>query len=323
MSETLGAVVEDVGGRDERRRLEEGLEVLVLRSDVHELGQVLDPALGVDGPAAADGDLGLEHVEVAGPLEDHLDQLVRAGVRRDRSTGPRRAAASRPRIPARALPEAPPARRVAERLGEPDPRLCGERDQPPDRRVADAAPRHVEDAAQRHLVAGVGDGTQIGEHVADLAPVEETGPADHRVGDAPVGERRLERPALGVGPVEDGDVAVADALARERRVAISLVTNDRLVAVVAGSVAPDLLALAEGAPEVLFLAEQVVADDGVGGVEDRLGGAVVLVEDDRRGVGEGPLELEQVAHLGAPEAVDALVGVADDADVAPAPRRAG
>ena len=34
------------------------------------------------------------------------------------------------------------------------------------------------------------------------------------------------------------------------------------------------------------------------------------------GIGESPLELEQVAHLGPAEPVDALVGVADDTDVA-------
>ena len=60
----------------------------------------------------------------------------------------------------------------------------------------------------------------------------------------------------------------------------------------------------------------VVGDDGVGGVEDRLGGAVVLLQHDDRGVGEGLLETQQVAEVGAPEAVDGLVGVAHHHDVA-------
>ncbi len=49
----------------------------MLGRHVHELGQVLDAALRVDGAATAYGDLGLERVPVTGPLEQGLDQLVR------------------------------------------------------------------------------------------------------------------------------------------------------------------------------------------------------------------------------------------------------
>ena len=190
-----------------------------------------------------------------------------------------------------------------------------ESDQAPHGRLADAAARHVDDAAQRHLVTRVGDGAEIGEHVADLAPVEKTGPPDHRVGDPTIGQRRLQGAALGVRAVEHGDVAIADAL-----VAVEggdLTCDERgLVAVVAGTVAADPVTLPEDAPEPFLLSEQVVADHGVGGIENRLAGAVVLIEHDHPGAGERPLELEQVAHLGATEPVDALVGVADDADAA-------
>ena len=183
------------------------------------------------------------------------------------------------------------------------------------RRVADAAPRRVEDAAERHLVPGIGDGAEVREHVSNLTPVEKARPADHRVGDPTIGQRSLEGAALGVGPVEDCDLAEADALVPVERG--DLARHERcLVAVVAGAVAPDPVTLAERAPQVLLLTEQVVAYNGVGGIEDRLAGPVVLIEHDHPGVGERPLELEQVAHLGTPEPVDALVGVADDTDVA-------
>ena len=75
------------------------------------------------------------------------------------------------------------------------------------------------------------------------------------------------------------------------------------------------IAVAELRPEVLLLALAVVADDAVRRVEDVLGRAVVLLERDRVRAREVVLELEDVADVGAAEAVDALIGVADREDV--------
>ena len=100
-----------------------------------------------------------------------------------------------------------------------------------------------------------------------------------------------------------------------RSVAISFATKVASSRSISGPVATDGLAGAERGPERLVVAEQVVPDHRVRGVEDRLGGAVVLIEDDRLCLGEGELEVEQVSDLSAPEAVDRLVGVPDDTDV--------
>ena len=80
-----------------------------------------------------------------------------------------------------------------------------------------------------------------------------------------------------------------------------------LVALVVGVVADDRLAVALVGPQLLRLAAEVVGDDRVGGVEDRLRRPVVLLEHDHRGVRERLLELEDVPHVGAAEAVDRLV----------------
>ena len=57
-------------------------------------------------------------------------------------------------------------------------------------------------------------------------------------------------------------------------------------------------------------------DDGVGRVEDGLGGAVILLELDDFDLGEMLFHVEQVGDFRAAPAVNALVIVADDAQVA-------
>ncbi|MGC0428154.1 hypothetical protein RKD32_004509 [Streptomyces sp. SAI-195] len=59
----------------------------------------------------------------------------------------------------------------------------------------------------------------------------------------------------------------------------------------------------------------VALDDRVGGAEDGLRGAVVLLQEDRRRVRVVLLELEDVADGGAAEGVDRLVGVAHHAQL--------
>ena len=162
---------------------------------------------------------------------------------------------------------------------------------------------------ERDHVVGVDQQPQVGQRVADLAPLVEAHPADHPVGLAGADEHLLEDPRLGVGAVEDRDVGGPGAAVGEL---VDLVGDEpRLVVLVVGDVADDPLAVAGVGPQLLLLAALVVADHRVGGGEDGLGGAVVLLQQDRGGVGEVLLEVEDVADVGAAEGVDRLVGVAD------------
>ena len=63
-------------------------------------------------------------------------------------------------------------------------------------------------------------------------------------------------------------------------------------------------------------ARRVVGDHRVGGVEDALARAVVLLHDDDRRLGEHLLELQQVPEVGPTEFVDRLILVADHHHVA-------
>ena len=56
-------------------------------------------------------------------------------------------------------------------------------------------------------------------------------------------------------------------------------------------------------------------DDAGRGVQDILGGAIIFAQADHRGAGKIALEAEDVADVGVAPGVDALVGVADHAEV--------
>ena len=180
-------------------------------------------------------------------------------------------------------------------------------------RLADGALGLVDDAAQPDDVARVVDDAQIGDEVLDLLALEELGAAEQPVRDARLDEILLNDAGLGVHPVEDGVVAVAHSLGD---VLLDGVGDEFRLGVLVGELAQlDLLPRAVLGPEVFALAGHVVADDLVGGVEDVLGGAVVLLEPDDGRAGELLLKAQDVLDGRAAELIDALVVVADDAEV--------
>ena len=68
-------------------------------------------------------------------------------------------------------------------------------------------------------------------------------------------------------------------------------------------------------PQFLVRPRLVPRYDGMGGIEDELGRAVVLFELHNGGIGPVPLEIEDVSNVGAAPAVDRLVVVADDCQI--------
>ena len=147
-----------------------------------------------------------------------------------------------------------------------------------------------------------------------LGPVVEAGAAHDDVGDAGGAQRRLDRARLGVDPVEHRDLVAAGAagpLGLHR-------AGDALAPRRARPAPPAAPAASPGPASVQsFFSRRTrgPGDDGVGGVEDVAGGAVVLLQLHDPAAGEVLVEVEDVAHVGAAPAVDGLVVVAHHADV--------
>ena len=180
--------------------------------------------------------------------------------------------------------------------------------------LSDAARGDVDDASEAHVVVVVGDQAEVADEVFYLLALVEPDAAHEEVWHVVTQAHLLEGAGLRVDAVHDGEVGRLTAIAPE---ILDLVDNElRLVVLVVALVHGDGDALAQVGEEVLFQALPVGSDDVLGGLEDRLGGAVVLFERDLLGVVEVLLETEDVADVSISPRVDGLVGVSYDAEVA-------
>ena len=194
------------------------------------------------------------------------------------------------------------------------PRGAGEVVDALDRRVAEAALRHVDDALEFQVVGGIVRDLQIGDRVLDLLALVEARAADDAIGQAQRDEAVLEHAHLERGAHQDRDLVQRDGRA-SRSASIS---SPIVRASSSSSHTPsdrDLVAELAVGEQRLAEAALVVRDQAGGGAEDVAGGAVVALEPDDGGAGEILLEAQDVVDLGAAPAVDRLVVVADAAEV--------
>ena len=156
---------------------------------------------------------------------------------------------------------------------------------------------------------------QVAERVLDLGALVEARAADHLVADAVADERVLEHAALRVRAVEDGDLVARAAGVHEPLDLAGDVARLGVLVLELADARPGRPAPASVQSSLRFCA-RLFAITRVGGGEDRLRRAVVLLELDDLGVGEVVLEVEDVADVGAAEGVDRLLVVADHRQVA-------
>ena len=310
----IGTSGDLVGVGDERHPLEELLDAALgmvfaeLPCHADELREVLHPALVLRVEARRE--LG----EVAGAVEHRLDHLGRRHVAHHQCAQLIHQVGELAHRLGAAGGHAAHLVAAPQRLGEGNPLAGGEGLQARLGPVADAAARRVQDAPQADRVGGVGQHPQVGQRIPHFLALVEAHPADHLVGQADPDEHLFERPGLGIGAVEDGHLVGPDAVRVTQPVHLAG-DEGRFVVLVVGDVAHDRVAGARVGPQPLVLAPGVLGDDRVGGGQDGLGRAVVLLQEHGRGVGVVDLEVEDVADVGAAEGVDRLVGVTHDAQL--------
>jgi hypothetical protein len=191
------------------------------------------------------------------------------------------------------------------------------------RGVAEAAPRHVDDALEGEIVAGGVDDAEIGQRVADLLALVEARSANDPIRQTEGDEAVLELAHLEGGPHEDRHLVervrlaaavvaleLLDLLAHAARLLLRIPAGGHLHLV------PRLVLGAQRLAEPAL----VVGDEMRGGGENVRGRAVIAFEANDLGAGKVVLEPQDVVHLRAAPAVDGLIVVPDAADVFQDPR---
>ncbi len=186
------------------------------------------------------------------------------------------------------------------------------------RGFADAADRGVDHALQGHGVVRVADQAEVAKQVLDLGALVKAEAADHGVTDVVAAEGFLDQAGLGVGAVKDGAVSFARLLCGVglTEKLLDPVGNEQgFVFSVWRLVITDQASTLAVGPQLLAFAAQVVRDNSSGGLKNDLRRSVVLLQSDDAGVGEVLLKLENITDVGASPGIDALILVADCADV--------
>ena len=163
---------------------------------------------------------------------------------------------------------------------------------------------------------GIQNELEVGDHVLDLGALVEAEASDDVVVQAVAAQSLFQQTRLRVGAIEDGALFSRPSRARSRAHRGDEVGGkERLVLAVGRVVETDLAAALARRPQILSLALKVVGDHGRSGLEDGLGGAVVLLEADDLGLGKILFEVEDVVDVGAAPGVDRLILIADGAEV--------
>src|SRR6476660_5553486 len=177
-------------------------------------------------------------------------------------------------------------------------------------------PMNTDRAAERLVVGGIGDELEIAHEIANLSPIVEAHRADDAIGQRALAQRLLDRAALRIRAVEDGEVAERQR-GRLRAACDELLDDEvRLVTLVETAGRRDALPAPMRGAQRLAHPPLVGADDDVGEVEDFRRAAVVLLEANDVRLREILVEVEDVPDVGAAPSIDRLVVVTDDADVA-------
>ena len=179
---------------------------------------------------------------------------------------------------------------------------------------ADAPARHVDDPHERNIIVRVGDHAKICKDILDFLALIEAEAAIHLVGDAVIEKRAFQHTALRVHAVKDGKIRIRPAIPHPLK---DLAANEvRLIPLGSGDIPLNELTALLLRPERLAFAALVVGNDGVCRIKDLAGGAVILLQPDHLRSLKILFKAHDVADIRAAPAIDALVVIADDANVA-------
>ena len=180
--------------------------------------------------------------------------------------------------------------------------------------VANAALRHIEHSLHIYFIGFVNGSTQISECIFHLATLIKTSAANNFVRNTKTYERLFKNTTLRISTVKNGHFA---PLARIGFVClVNLLRNPaRFIVLIIGVITHDGVACSGVAPEVLWLALNIVGYNRIGCIQNILCAAIVLRQHHSGDIRKCFLKLHDVAKICAAKSVNRLVGIAHNANI--------
>ena len=177
---------------------------------------------------------------------------------------------------------------------------------PVDRSQSDSPFWHIDNPAYCQIVPPVFDGTEIGKQILDLPSCIEVDASDHFIWNVGGDKALFKHTGLCVSSVQNGTFIIGSALFLD----FLLNGSRNIVRLVVGIVkltADQLLPFRILGPECLVLPAVIVADYGIGRIQDGGGGTVILLQLDYHRIRKFLFKVQDILDIGSPEFVDGLV----------------
>jgi len=172
---------------------------------------------------------------------------------------------------------------------------------------------------QEGIVVAVREHAQEADHVADFPAPVKFDAAENAVRNLFLNKSFLQRPGKIMCPVQHADAAVRNALVLQRQD----FPGDplRFLLLAFGMEIERLLSARPDRPELLRIAELIIGNDAVSGLQDFRRRTVICIEHDRLRIRELLIEVQKKVHVRSSPGIDRLVRIADDEQVLMLPRK--
>ena len=175
-----------------------------------------------------------------------------------------------------------------------------------------ASGRIVDDPLEPQIICPVIDDTQIRQHILYFGTIKETGAADNAIRNTVALKGIFQSVGLGIGAIQHRKIPEILSLGKCDYLTGNIVG---LCSLVLRLVNGDGISLTVAGPELLSLSAQIVGDYRIGGIQNRLGGAVILLQTDGSASLVLLFKIQDIFDGCAPEAVNTLIVIAHNADI--------
>ena len=172
--------------------------------------------------------------------------------------------------------------------------------------------RIIDDPLQPKIVRPVIDHAQIRQHILDFRTVKESGTTDDAIWNAVTLQGIFHSVGLGIGTIQNRVVLKLRTSRNPKDLSCHIIS---FCGFIAGLINHNGLSPIIGCPQPFALSAQIMGDHRIGCIQNRLGGAIILLQADQAAAFILLFKIQNIGNGGATEPVNTLVIIAYHANI--------